>query len=78
MDDYERFYFLSELNLEGSMRENLMTVIKKNEQLFELIDESLAASNAMHMQAQCTDVNKHRDVQTCYKVSGLLLKENDL
>ena len=32
-------------------------------QPFELIDESLAASNAMHMQAQCMDVNKHRDVQ---------------
>ena len=45
-------------------------------QPFELIDESLAASNAMHMQAQCRNVNKHRTVQNSSKVTALL-KEND-
>jgi hypothetical protein len=52
LDDYERFYFLSELNLEGSMRENLMAVIKKNEELYEKIDEAgLRAKKCQEMES---------------------------
>jgi hypothetical protein len=52
LDDYERFYFLSELNLEGSMRDNLMAVIKKNEELYEKIDEAgLRAKKCQEMES---------------------------
>jgi hypothetical protein len=43
---------LSELNLEGSMRENLMAVIKKNEELYEKIDEAgLRAKKCQEMES---------------------------